>query len=96
MNSNSDTLTHALDRITRITPSMRWPSIECVDDWVRSDPPVLCVLKGTAPGWVAGGAALLSTDIRNWLWPTFREVICPGVSCGVMITGFVIMLAVRS
>jgi hypothetical protein len=32
----------------------------------------------------------------RWLWPTFREVICPGVSCGVMITGFVIMHGVRS
>jgi hypothetical protein len=35
--------------------------------------------------------------VRKWLWPNFREVmICPGVSGGVMIIEFVIMLGVRS
>jgi hypothetical protein len=32
----------------------------------------------------------------RWLWPTFREVICPGVSSGAVIIRFVIMLGVRS
>jgi hypothetical protein len=35
-------------------------------------------------------------DRLRWLWPTFREVIFPGVSCGIVIIRFVIMLVVRS
>jgi hypothetical protein len=39
-------------------------------------------------------------DGRQWadsrLWPTFREVILPGVSRSAVIMMFVIMLAVRS
>jgi hypothetical protein len=38
----------------------------------------------------------LSTAKLRWLWPTFREVICPGVSSGAVIIRFVIMLGVRS
>ena len=34
--------------------------------------------------------------MRKWLWPTFREAIFPGVSCGVVIIMFVIMHGVRS
>ncbi len=34
----------------------------------------------------------VTTAPGTWLWLTFREAICPGVSRGVMIISFVIML----
>ena len=39
---------------------------------------------------------VVSMAMRKWLWPNCREVILPGVSRGVMIIMFVIMLGVRS
>ena len=39
---------------------------------------------------------VMSTAELRWLWPTFSEVILSGVSGGVMIILFVIMLGVRS
>jgi len=40
--------------------------------------------------------AAVSTEIGNWLWHNCREVICAGVSRGVMIIMVVIMTGVRS
>ena len=45
---------------------------------------------------ICSSAGMLSMAKLRWLWPNCREVILPGVSRGVMIIMFVIMLGVRS